>query len=93
VFTRWRQGTPLSPLVREAIASGDESLVADAVEAKLLARCLDERRLVLLSSLEEATVEELGFGHAPEIGVVERLANRAEQVVILHEADRMLPRR
>jgi hypothetical protein len=93
VFTRWRQGTPLGPLVREAIASGDESLVADAVEAKLLARCLDERRLVLLSSLEEATVEELGFGHAAEIGVVERLANRAEQVVILHEADRMLPRR
>lgn len=93
VFTRWRQGTPLGPLVREAIASGDESLVADAVEAKLLARCLDERRLVLLSGLDEAAVEELGFGHAAEIGVVERLANRAEQVVVLHEADRMLPRR
>jgi hypothetical protein len=93
VFTRWRQGTPLGPLVREAIASGDDALVVDAVEAKLLARCLDERRLVLFCGLEEAAVEELGFGHAAEIGVVERLANRAEQVVILHEADRMLPRR
>jgi hypothetical protein len=93
VFTRWRQGTPLGPLVREAVASGDDGLVADAVQAKLLARCLDERRLVLLSGLDEAAVEELGFGHAAEIGVVERLANRAEQVVILHEADRMLPRR
>lgn len=93
VFTRWRQGTPLGPLVREAISSRDETLVADAVEAKLMARCLDERRLVLLSGLEEATVEELGFGHAAEIGTVERLANQAERVVILHEADRMLPRR
>jgi hypothetical protein len=93
VFTRWRQGTPLGPLVREAIASGDERLVADAVDAKLLARCLGERRLVLVAGLEEAMVEELGFGYAAEIDMVERLANRAEQVVILHEADRMLPRR
>lgn len=93
VLTRWRQGTPLGPLLREAVASGDPALVADAVEAKLLARALGERRLVLLSPLEEAEVEELGFGHVAEIGVVERLANRAEHVVVLHEADRMLPRR
>ena len=92
VLTRWRQGTPLGPLVREATASGDAALVADAVEAKLLARALGERRLVLLSPLGEAEVEDLGFGHAAEIGVVERLANRAEQLVVLHEADRMLPR-
>jgi hypothetical protein len=93
VLTRWRQGTPLPPLLREATASGDPALVAGALEAKLLARSLGERRLVLLSPLEEGLVEDLGFGHAAEIGVVERLANRAEQVVILHEADRMLPRR
>jgi len=47
---------------------------------------------VLLSDLDEATVEDLGFGHAASPEVVERLAHRAERVVVLHEADRMLPR-
>jgi hypothetical protein len=93
VLTRSRQGVPLGPLVREALASGDPALVADAVEARLLARCLGDRRVVLLSSLDEAAVEEIGFGHAADAAVVERLANRAEQVVVLHEADRMFPRR
>lgn len=93
VLTRSRQGVPLGPLVREAIASGDPALVADAAEARLLARCLGERRVVLLSSLNEAAVEEIGFGHAADAAVIERLANRAEQVVVLHEADRMFPRR
>ncbi|MFM7135874.1 MAG: hypothetical protein ACKO1M_02225 [Planctomycetota bacterium] len=93
VLTRARQGTPLGPLVREALASGDPALIADAVEARLLARCLGDRRVVLFSTLEEAAVEEIGFGHADDAGVVERLANRAEQVVVLHEADRMFPRR
>jgi hypothetical protein len=93
VLTRSRQGVSLGPLVREALASGDPALVADAVEARLLARCLGDRRVVLLSSLDEAAVEEIGFGHAADAAVVERLANRAEQVVVLHEADRMFPRR
>ena len=93
VLTRWRQGAALGPLLREAVATGDQTLVADAVETRLLARSLGERRLVLLSSLEEAMVEDIGFGHAADAAVIERLANRAEQVVVLHEADRMLPRR
>lgn len=93
VLTRSRQGTPLGPLVREAVASGDPALVADAVEARLLARCLGDRRVVLVSGLDEVAVEEIGFGHAADAAVVERLANRAEQVVVLHEADRMFPRR
>ena len=93
VLTRSRQGVPLGPLVREAIASGDPALVADAADARLLARCLGDRRVVLLSSLDEAAVEEIGFGHAADAAVIERLANRAEQVVVLHEADRMFPRR
>jgi hypothetical protein len=93
VLARSRQGAPLGPLVREAVASGDPALVADAVEARLLARCLGDRRVVLLSSLDEAAVEEIGFGHAADAAVIERLANRAEQVVVLHEADRMFPRR
>ena len=92
VISRWRQGTPLEPLLREAAASGDPVLIADALDAKLLSRTLGERRLVLLSKLEEEEVEDLGFGHAADAAVIERLANRGESVVILHEADLMLPR-
>jgi len=92
VTGRWRQGTPLPPLLREAAASGDPALVADALAARHLSRALGERRLVLLSRLSEEVVEDLGFGHASDLAVVERLANRGERVVILHEADLMLPR-
>jgi hypothetical protein len=92
VISRWRQGTPLEPLLREAAASGDPVLIADALDAKLLKRSLGERRLVLLSKLGEEEVEDLGFGHAADVAVIERLANRGESVVILHEADLMLPR-
>jgi len=92
VTSRWRQGTPLAPLLREAAGSGDPALVADALDAKLLARALGERRLVLLSRLAEEVVEDLGFGHAADASVIERLANRGESVAILHEADLLLPR-
>jgi hypothetical protein len=47
---------------------------------------------VLLSAADEAAVEDLEFGHAAAPEVVERLAHRAESVVVLEEADRMLPR-
>jgi len=47
---------------------------------------------VLLSDLDEATVEELEIGCAATPEVVERLAHRADSVTVLHEADRMLPR-
>jgi hypothetical protein len=92
VFLRWRQGAPLVPLLREAVGSGDPCLVADALATRLFARALGERRVVLLSDLDESTVEELGFGHAASPEVVERLAHRAERVVVLHEGDQMLPR-
>jgi hypothetical protein len=92
VLARWRQGTPLEPLLREAAESGDPALVADALDARFLYRGLGERRLVLLTRLEEEAVEDLGFGHAAEAAVIERLANRGESVAILHEADLMLPR-
>lgn len=92
VTSRWRQGVPLAPLLREAADSKDPTIVSDALATRLLAKALGERRLVLLSQLDRATVEDLGFGHAAEIDVIERLANRAEHVVVLHEADLMLPR-
>jgi hypothetical protein len=92
IFTRWRQGAPLEPLVHEAIGTGDPALIADAVETRLFARALEDRRLVLRSGLDESLVEDLEFGFADSPAVVERLAKRADSLVVLHEADRMFPR-
>jgi hypothetical protein len=92
IFTRWRQGAPLLPLVHEAIGTGDPALIANAVETRFFARALEDRRLVLLSGLDESLVEDLEFGFADSPAVVERLAKRADSLVILHEADRMFPR-
>ncbi|MEI7782123.1 MAG: hypothetical protein WCJ18_09400, partial [Planctomycetota bacterium] len=80
IFTRWRQGAPLEPLIHEAIGTGDPVLIADAVETRLCARALDDRRLVLLSALDESTVEDLEFGFADTPAVVERLAKRADSL-------------
>jgi len=91
IFSRWRQGAPLEPLVREAVSTGDVELVADALQTRLFARALGERRLVLLSELGEDAVEDLEFGFAATPEVVERLAHRATSLVVLHEADRLLP--
>jgi hypothetical protein len=91
IFERWRQGAPLDGLVHEAVRLRDPALVADALETRLFARALGDRRLVLLSDLDAETVEELGFGHAASPEAVERLAHRAESLAVLHEADRMLP--
>ncbi len=91
VFQRWRQGAPLERLVHEAVGTRDKALVADALEARLFARALGDRRLVLFSDLDEATVEELEFGCAADPEALERLAFRADGVAVLHEADLMLP--
>lgn len=91
IFLRWRQGAPLEQLVHEAVATGDPALIADALQTRLFARALGERRLVLLSDIDEAAVEELSFGHAATPDVVDRLAHRADSIAILHEADLMLP--
>jgi len=92
IFARWREGAPIDGLVREAVGTGDQTLISDAFQTRFFARALGDRRLVLLSDLDEATVEELELGFAATPEVVERLAHRSESVVVLHEADRMLPR-
>ena len=91
VFQRWRQGAPLDRLVHEAVASRDPLLIADALQTRLFARALGDRRLVLLSALDESTVEDLEFGYAAAPDDIERLAGHAESVAVLHEADLMLP--
>ena len=92
VFSRWRQGVAVEPLVREAIRSGDTALIHDAFLTRQLSRALGSRRLVLASDLEEATVESLDIGHAASAEDVVRLCTNAESLIVLHEADRMLPR-
>lgn len=93
VFQRWRQGVALVPLVQEALASGDETLIADAVTTRFFAKALGDRRLVLLSELDQGIVEDLEFGYAANPEAVERLAHRAESLVVLHDGERMYPRR
>ena len=92
VFTRWRQGVAIEPLVREAIRSKDPALIADALVTRQVARALGSRRLVLASDLEEAAVESLDIGHAASADDITRLCRSAESLIVLHEADRMLPR-
>jgi hypothetical protein len=91
VFQRWRQGAALERLVHEAVGTRDGVLVADALQTRLFARALGDRRLVLLSDIDEAAVEDLEFGFAAGPDVIERLVERADSVAVLHEADRMLP--
>jgi hypothetical protein len=91
VFQRWRQGAALERLVHEAVGTRDTALVADAVQARLFARALGDRRLVLLSDIEEAAVEDLEFGFVAAADAIGRLVERADSVAVLHEADRMLP--
>ncbi|MCX7403939.1 MAG: hypothetical protein NTY87_12770 [Planctomycetia bacterium] len=91
IFLRWRQGVPLEALVHEAIGTGDPNLISEALQTRLFARALGERRLVLLSQLDEGLVEEMEFTFAASGEEVQRLAHRCESVVVLHEADRMLP--
>jgi len=92
VFTRWRQGVAIEPLVREAIRSKDPALIADALFTRQVARALGSRRLVLASDLDEAAVESLDIGHAVSADDITRLCRSAESLIVLHEADRMLPR-
>jgi hypothetical protein len=91
IFSRWRQGAPLQGLVLEAIGTKDPQLIANALQTRLFARALGDRRLVLLTDLDEAIVEDLEFGYADSPEDVARLAAKAESLIVLHEADRMLP--
>lgn len=92
IFSRWRQGAPLQALVHEAMGTKDPQLIADALQTRLFARALGDRRLVLLTDLRETLVEDLEFGYAESPDDVARLAAKAESLIVLHEADLMLPR-
>jgi hypothetical protein len=91
IFARWRQGAPLQGLVHEAVGMKDPQLIADALQTRLFARALGDRRLVLLTDLDASIVEDLEFGYAESPDDVARLAAKAESLIVLHEADLMLP--
>jgi len=93
VFTRWRQGLDLRMLLREASDSDDISLHMDALQTCLFARALGDRRLVLLSQLEQELVEDLDIGHAETPDAVNRLVQQADSVCVLHEANRLCPQK
>jgi len=93
VFTRWRQGANLKMLLREAVHSGDPAIVREALQTKLFAQALGDRRLVLLSGLDQDLVEDLDIGHASSPEAIDRLMHQAGSVTLLHEADRLCPKR
>jgi hypothetical protein len=93
VFTRWRQGIELRMLLREASDSDDIRLHKDALQASLFARVLGDRRLVLLSQLEQELVEDLDIGHAETPDAVNRLIQQADSVCVLHDANRLCPQK
>lgn len=93
IFTRWRQGIDLRMLLHEASDSDDIRLHMDALQTSLFARALGDRRLVLLSQLEQELVEDLDIGHAETPDAVNRLAQQADSVCVLHEANRLCPQK
>ena len=93
IFTRWRQGIDLRMLLREASDSDDIQLHMDALQTSLFARALGDRRLVLLSQLNQELVEDLDIGHAETPDAVNRLIQQAESVCVLHEANRLCPQK
>ena len=93
IFTRWRQGIDLRMLLREASDSDDIHLHMDALQTSLFARALGDRRLVLLSQLNQELVEDLDIGHAETPDAVNRLIQQAESVCVLHEANRLCPQK
>ena len=92
IFTRWRQGINLRMLLREALNSDDIDLHMDALQTSLFTRALGDRRLVLLSQLNQDLVEDLDIGYAETPDAVNRLIQQAVSVCVIHEANRMCPR-
>jgi len=93
LFTSWRQGESLFAITADAADSDDPLILGEALQTLLFARALGNRRLVLFSGLDEATVEDLDIGHADDSDAVNRLIQQADSLIVLHEADRLCPQR
>ena len=93
IFTRAGEGINLRMLLREAINSDDIDLHMDALQTLLFAQALGDRRLVLLSQLNQDLVEDLDIGYAETPDAVNRLIQQAESVCVIHEANRMCPQK
>ncbi|MEO1992238.1 MAG: hypothetical protein ABGW78_09935 [Pirellulales bacterium] len=91
VLTQWRQGALLRGIVHEAIHSNNQNLIKDALQTRLLAKALGDRRLVIFSDLEESLVEDLEFGFAESPDDLVRLTARADELIVLHEGDLLMP--
>ena len=93
LFTSWRRGESLFAITADAADSDDPLILGEALQTSLFARALGNRRLVLCSGLDEETVEDLDIGHADGPDAVNRLIQQADSLILLHEADRLCPRR
>jgi hypothetical protein len=93
IFTRWRHGVDLPMLLREASDSEETALLLDALHTSLFAKALGDRRLVLLSQLDQDFVEDLDIGHAETPDAINRLIQQSESVCVLHEANRLCPKK
>ena len=93
IFTRWRHGIDLPMLLREASDSEETVLLLDALHTSLFAQALEDRRLVLLSQLDQEFVEDLDIGHAETPDAINRLIQQSESVTVLHEANRLCPKK
>ena len=93
IFTRWRHGVDLPMLLREASDSEETVLLLDALHTSLFAQALENRRLVLLSHLDQEFVEDLDIGHAETPDAINRLIQQSESVTVLHEANRLCPKK
>ena len=91
ILTQWRQGALLRGVVHEAIHSNDQNLIKDALQTRLFAKALGDRRLVVLSDLEESLVEDLEFGFAESPDDIVRLTARSDEFIVLHEGDLLMP--
>ncbi|MBT6053828.1 MAG: DUF2088 domain-containing protein [Planctomycetaceae bacterium] len=91
IFTRWRHGVDLPMLLREASDSEETALLLDALHTSLFAKALGDRRLVLLSQLDQNFVEDLDIGHAETPDAINRLIQQSESACVLHEANRLCP--
>ena len=93
IFTRWRHGIDLPMLLREASDSEETVLLLDALHTSLFAQALGDRRLVLLSHLDQEFVEDLDIGYAETPAAINRLIQQSESVTVLHEANRLCPKK
>lgn len=69
----------------------DASSEPDGLSAALLAELRERNHVLLLSELDQETVEDLGMGHVQDEQAVQRLAGQFDSCILLGAAQRTAP--